>query len=251
MPKSGGLGAQLYVSGYDFTNDFGSVDRIGGGPALHVVTGIDKSAFERIGGRLDGSIESTVFFNKDTDRAHKRFSPLPYTDQQLYYGVGTTLGNDAAAIVTKQLNYDGTRAQDGMLTFKVAQQASGGYPLEWGKQLTAGKRTDTGATVGAAVDLGSASPGAFGLSAYLQVFSFTGTDVTIKIQESSDNAGDAYVDVVGGGFTQVTAGPTHQRIQTGAIAVERFLKLVTTTSAGFTSLVFAVMAQRHECAVSY
>jgi hypothetical protein len=91
----------------------------------------------------------------------------------------------------------------------------------------------------------------FGLQAYLQVFSFTGTDATVKLQSSRDNGLlDAWVDVTGGGFTQVTSGPTTQRIATSAtLPVERYLRAVTTTSAGFTSLVFNVVVNRNVSAV--
>jgi hypothetical protein len=54
--------------------------------------------------------------------------------------------------------------------------------------LTAAPRTDTTATNGTSYDFGTGST-AFGLQAYLQVLSFTGTSCTIKLQESSDNAG--------------------------------------------------------------
>lgn len=249
MAKGHGLGSTMYVSGYDFTTDYQSVDSIQGGPAALDLTGIDKSAPERQGGLLSGGIDSTLFFDKATDRSHLRLSPLPTGDQLVTYGIGSTIGRPAASLWSKQLNYDGTRANDGMLTFKVGK-VSNGFPLEWGVQLTAGKRTDTGATAGASADLGSASPGAFGASAYLHVFSFTGTDATIKLQESSDDgAGDAFADVVGGAFTQVTAGPVYQRIQTAAINVERYLRVTTVTTGGFTSLVFAVMVNRYPVAV--
>lgn len=251
MTKQSGLGDQLYVAGYDLSNDIGSLQRIGGGPAAMEVTGIDKSGFERIGGLLSGGMGFAPWFNDAAGRAHPRLAPLLTTDQIFTYCRGTSLGSAAASVLGKQLNYDGTRAADGALTFGVEAQ-SNGYTLEWGKLLTAGKRTDTGATNGTGVDLGSASPGAFGLQAYVHVFSFTGTDVTIKIQESSDNgSGDAFADVVGGGFTAVTSGPTSQRIATGLINVERYLRVVTTTSAGFSNLIFAVMAIRNDTLVVF
>ena len=146
----------------------------------------------------------------------------------------------SAATIAKQINYDPTRAADGSLTIAV-QALSNAYGLEWGKQLTAGIRTDTGATNGTGVDSGAA--GTVGLQAWLHVTAFTGTDVTIKLQESSDDgSGDAYADVTGGAFTQVTSGPTSERIATSASqAVEQYLRVVTTTTGGFSSLSFAVM----------
>jgi hypothetical protein len=252
MAKSSGMGDRLYYAGYDVAGDIGSLGRMGGGPAALICTDITQSAQSRFGGMFDAAIEFSSYFNPDADRAHDRFSNLPTGDQVLSYLRGTTLGNPGAGLIAKQIGYDGTRTADGGLLFAVAAQASAGYGLEWGRQLTAGTRTDTGATTGTSVDLGTASPGAFGLVAYLQVFAFTGTDATIKIQESSDNgAGDAFTDVAGGGFTQITAGRTAQRITTAAINVERYLRVVTTTTGGFTSLAFSVIGVRYDTAIEF
>jgi hypothetical protein len=82
------------------------------------------------------------------------------------------------------------------------------------------------------------------------VFAFTGTSVTVKLQESSnDGAGDAYADVVGGSFTAAT-GVTSQRIATaGNLAVERWLRVVTTGT--FSNAVFAVNICRNDVAVTF
>jgi hypothetical protein len=248
MAKQSGLGDNFYLDGYDLSGDTNSLSKISGGPKPIDVTGIDKSAFERLGGQRDGGMSWVSYFNDAALAEHPALSTLPTTDRIATYCRGTTLGNSAAACVVKQLNYDGKRDNSGAFLFDIEIQANG-YGLEWGRQLTAGKRTDTTATNGTSVDLGSASPGAFGLQAYLQVFSFTGTSVTVKIQESSDNAvGDAFADVVGGTFTAAT-GRTAERIATAAINVERYLRVVTTGT--FSSAVFAVMATRNDTSVVF
>jgi hypothetical protein len=251
MAKQSGLGDNFYVHGYDLSGDINSLGTISGGNAPFDVTGIDKSAYERIGGKRDGNIEFTSYFNPFTDRSHLRLSTLPTTDVHLYYARGTTLGNPAACMVGKQINYDGTRGDDGDFKFSVQAQCNA-FGLEWGRQMTAGKRTDTGAANGTSVDFTTGST-TFGLQAYLQVFSFTGTDVTVKLQESSDNgAGDAFADVTGGGFTQITSGPTVERIATASNqTVERYLRVVTATTGGFSSLVFAVMVCRNDTATVF
>lgn len=248
MAKQSGLGDALFIAGYDLSGDIGAVNGIGGGPALLDVTGIDKSAFERIGGIRDGHIDYTAFFNPAAGRAHLRLSTLPTTDVILSYYRGTALGGASANLVAKQLNHDGTRADDGAFTFTGQNQGTG-YGLEWGTSLTAGKRTDTTATNGSSVDFGTGST-AFGLQAYLHVFAFTGTSVTVKLQESSDNgAGDAFTDVTGGAFTAAT-GITSQRIATSSSqTVERYLRVVTTGT--FTNAIFAVSVNRNEVATSF
>ncbi|SCK20083.1 hypothetical protein YUYDRAFT_02080 [Streptomyces sp. ScaeMP-e48] len=243
MSKQSGLGDHLYISGFDASGDIGAVNRVGGGPALLDVTAINKYAMERIGAVRDGGIDYTAFFNPGVDGAHTRLAALPTTDVVMTYVRGATLGGPVACCIAKQLNHDGTRGDDGAFTFAGGTQGNG-YGLEWCTGLTAGKRTDLTATNGTGVDLGVGST-TFGLQAYLHVFAVTGTSVTVKLQQSSDNgAGDAWTDVVGGAFTAAT-GVSAQRIATApGQTVERYLRAVTTGT--FTNAVFAVAVNRNE-----
>ncbi|MEV0618542.1 hypothetical protein AB0I81_34805 [Nonomuraea sp. NPDC050404] len=240
--KQSGLGDRLVVAGYDLSGDINSLGRIGGGNAPLEVTGIDKSAKERIGGLRDGAIEFTSYFNPVTERAHERFSSLPTSDQVVTYLRGTTLGNAAACMVAKQINYDGSRGDSGEFTFDV-QALANSYGLEWGTQLTAGVRTDTTATSGDSIDFGAAT--SYGLQAYLHVTAFTGTSVTVKLQESSDDGdSDSWADVTGGGFTAAT-GVTSQRITTARDQdVEQYLRVVTTGT--FSSASFVVVVVKND-----
>jgi hypothetical protein len=143
-------------------------------------------------------------------------------------------------MVAKQINYDPKRGNDGSFTGEV-QALANAWWLDWGLALTAGIRVDTDDTSGTGVDFGAGA--SFGLQAYLHVFALTGTDITVKLQQSSDNGvGDAWADVTGGGFTAVTSVPdAGQRIETSRTqAVERYLRVVT--SGAFTSASFAVSA---------
>lgn len=243
MTKSSGLGDNLYAGGYDLSGDIQALGNIGGGPAALDFTGIDKSAMERQGGVRDGRMQATSFFNPDTDRAHPRLGALPRADVILSYFRGTALGGASANLNAKQVNYDGTRGDDGSFTFAVEGLGSG-YGLEWGTNLTPGLRTDTAATNGPSVDFGAA-PADFGLQAYLHVFAFTGTSVTVTLQQSSDDgAGDAWADVAGGAFVAAT-GPGAQRIETARdLAVERYLRVVT--AGTFSEAVIAVSVIRNE-----
>ena len=247
MAKQTGLGDNFYAGGYDLSGDIASLSNIGGGPALLTTTGIDKSAVERLGGLRDGGMSFQSWFNKATDQAHLVLSPLPTVDVIFSYYHGTTLGGSAASAVAKQINYDADRGSDGALTLDVEAQANS-FGLEWGTMLTAGQETDTGAANGTGVENLAQASTSFGLQTYLHVFSFTGTDATIKLQESSDDAsGDAYADVTGAGFTQVTSAPTTERLATATgLTVEQWLRAVTVTSGGFSEMTFAVMVVRNE-----
>lgn len=245
MTKTTGLGDNLYVGGYDLSGDTRQLRQIGGGPALLPVTGINSSGVERLGGLLDGAIAFESFFNKAAGQAHPVLSALPTADVVVSYFRGTTVGNAAASLNGKQVGYDGVRNDDGSLYLTVEAVADE-YGIEMGRMLTPGVRTDSGAANGTGYDYGASS--SYGLQAYLHVFDFTGTDVTIKLQESSDDgSGDAYADVTGGGFASVTTAPQVQRIQTATnLTVEQWLRVATATSGGFTDVDFAVMVVRNE-----
>lgn len=238
MAKQNGLGAALFSGGYDLSGDVGAVNSIRGGPSPLVVTGINKSAFERIGGLRDGAIEYMAFFNDAAGQAHPVLGALPRTDQIVTYCHGTTLGNPAAACVAKQIGYDGTRGTDGSLTLAI-QAESNGYGVEWGRQLTAGKRTDTSATNGTSID--TTASASFGGQAYLQVFAVTGTSVTVAIEDSADNV--SFAAVAGLAFTAAT-GITTQRLATSNTAtIRRYVRAVTTGT--FSSGVFNLMLNKN------
>ena len=244
MAKQSGLGDSLLLDGYDLSGDVGAVEVIAARDAPLVVTAIDKSALERILGHHDGELGFTSFFNDATDQEHDVLKVPGGTNRiACWLRGGGTIGKAGYGIVAKQLNYDPNRAQDGSLTIGV--QALGAlYGGEFADQLTPGLRTDTGATEGSSLNNGAAS--SKGLSAYLQVTAFTGTDVTITIEQSSDNGvGDAFAAVTGGAFAQVTTAPVAERIVTSlSQAVEQYLRVTTTTSAGFTSVTFVVLVFR-------
>ncbi len=247
MAKEPGLGDMLIVHGFNASGSIQQLGQIGGGPNLLPFTGIDKSAMERKGALLSARMEMTTFFDSDTvtPALHQKLAALPRTDVILTYGHTTQLGWPAASLVGKQINYDLTRGDDGGLMFTVSAQ-SNGYTVDWGKQLTAGVRTDTAATLGTGVDtLASAS---FGGQAYLQVGAFVGTDATVKIQDSADNV--SFADVAGLAFTQITGGaPLAERIAvSNTTTIRRYVRAVTVTTGGFTSLAFSVNFAKNEVA---
>lgn len=242
MAKQAGMGDQLLVGGYVLGDDVQSLSRIGGGASPLDVTAITQSAMARLGGIRDGEIACVPFFDPATDKAHDRFGALPTTDTLVSYLRGQTAGKPAACLVAKQINYDGTRAQDGSLLFQ-AQSLGSGFGLEWVESMTAGVLSQGSAGNVASVDFTAA--GSFGLQAYLHVTAFTGTSVTVKLQQSSDNAmGDPFADVTGGGFVAATA-PGWQRIATaGGQAVERYLRVVTTGAFSAASFWVGVVVNR-------
>lgn len=250
MSKQTGMGDRLFIDGYDVAGDVNSVSNLHGGPAPWDVTGIDKSAPERLGLLRDGAGDFVSFFNDQNTAplgAFQVLKTLPTTDRQVSYWHTGVLGGPACSMVTKQINYDGNRGQDGSFTFATSVQECDGNGLAWGFQLTAGKRTDTTATSPATgVDLtqgvgtfsaaGAPSSVTFGWAAFLHVFSFTGTSVTVTVQDSADNA--AFTSLTGGAFTAATALGSQRLAGSTTATVRRYARVITTGT--FTNAVFAV-----------
>lgn len=244
MTAQGGMGDNLYIDGYDPSADINSLASISSPIATLPFHGIDKSAMQRQHGKRDGHIEFLNYFNDGAGEVFTILKTLTRNDRILTYCRGTSIGSASASMVAKQVSFDPTRDEDGGLLFTTVAEANR-YGLEWGKLLTAGKRTDTSATNGAELDLGSVSPGAFGGQMFVHLFAFTGTSVTIKVQESSASGGggDAFADVVGatsGAISSVQA----LRVATGAINIERYLRVVTTGT--FSNAIFAVHFLRNK-----
>ena len=242
MTKQSGLGDNFYIGGYNISGDVGSLSSISGGNAPFEITDITLSGMARLGGQRSGTIEFSPFFNTTAGQEHTILKTLPTTDTSAMYLRGTTIGDPAAAMVAKQVNYDWTRAADGSLTGAV-QALSNGYGLEWGQNLTAGVRSDTTATNGSSID--TTASASFGIQAYLQVFSFTGTSCTVTVQDSADNA--AFASIAGlGSFTAAT-GITFERLaSTNTTTVRRYLRVATTGT--FSQCSFAVVVVKNDIA---
>lgn len=240
MAKGSGLGDNFYIDQYDVSGDTQSIGNIHGGPAAWDTTGIDKSAFERIGLKREAGMSFVTFFNDATtagaEGAVTILKGLPTADRQFSYFRGTTLGNAAASLLAKQVNYDGTRDQSGALTFATHAEATAGTGLEWGNMLTAGKRTDSSATNGSSYDGAAAT--SFGWAAYLHVFSVVGTSVTVTLQDSADNS--SFAAFTSSAFSAVLGGATGSQRIAGTVTstVRRYVRAITTGT--FSSAVFAV-----------
>jgi hypothetical protein len=235
MSKTSGLGDNLYVTGTDCSNDVGALSKIACSTAVLDVTGINKFANERLPGLRDGQMQFAPWFNKTG--AHAELSLLPTADIIVTYCRGTTIGNPAAALNGRQLNYDGKRDNKGGLTLEVTSDADA-FGLEWGVQLTAGIRTDTTATNGTSFDQGAPPAGAWGAQAYAHFFAMTSTSCVVKVQHSTDNS--TFTDLITFAAVATAGSSTAQRVATSnSTQVNRYLRAVTTGT--FTSAAFAVM----------
>jgi hypothetical protein len=245
MAKESGLAHALFVDGYDLSGDTGSVDTIALRRNALDVTGIDKSATERITGLVDAELAFSSWFNPSALQEHAALSVLPAADKQVMYFAGSTVGANGFAFVSKQLDYVPSRAADGSLAIKVQCVGSdGNWPL-WGDMLTTGKQVFSGAANGTSIDYTAAST-TFGAAAFLQVFAFSGTSATFTVSDSANDS--AFTPITGLGFTAAT-GRTTQRLATAVGAtIRRYVRIEATGT--FSSCTAAVLFRKFEVAQS-
>jgi hypothetical protein len=222
MAKSSGLGSGLIVGSSDISGDVGELSDISSPRAMLDVTGIDKSAFERVLGRKDGAITFSSFWNTSAGQAHLALRNPPAADVMVTYLHGSTVGEVAASMTAKQVSYAPAFGADGSLV-ATTNAIANGFGLEWGELLTTGVQSfATGTVNGTSIDLGSTST-LFGAAAYLHVISVASGTAVFTVQDSADNA--AFATVTGMVFTGA-AGPTTQRLQ-GAVnaTVRRYVRI--------------------------
>jgi len=238
MAKKSGLGQGFFIGGKDISGDVSSVDTVASPKEVLDVTGIDKSAVERIAGRGSGEISFTTFFNDAANQQHAALKAVARTDVVGCYFQSSTLGETAAGIVAKQMSYDTTRGTDGSLTNSVQLLANSNV-LEWGNTVTAGKITHSsaGSSTGA-VTASSAAGGA----AYIQIFSLDSGTPTFVVQDSSDtsNGTDGSWATL---LTFATQAVGAER-KTVSGTVNKGLRITTTGT--FSNAVIAVMLRRGE-----
>lgn len=242
MAKQSGLGSALWWGSVDLSGDVGAVNSIEVTRGSLEVTGIDKSAPERILGLRDGSLSFTSWWNTAAGAAHLTLDALPRTDVQVTVAAGTpAVGTAAASCIGKQQTYSPSRGADGSLSATISVAANG-YPLEWGELLTTGKQTfASGSINGTSIDLGATST-LFGAAAYFHVFSLGSGSPTLTIKDSADNGTFAALSPASLSYAPVAAGVT--RVQTGVSAtVRRYVRLEVTGT--YTNLVAAVVFVRY------
>lgn len=152
MAKRSGLGQKFYIvqigSGpaFDISGDVGAIDDAESMLATFDVTGIDKSAHERLAGLGDGKLQYTGFWNNAAGGQHAVVSALRGLAVRGFWLGAATEGDGLAYAISGILsNYPATRAANGMLTTKpIIDSYAGDFP-DWGQLLASG--TDASGTV--------------------------------------------------------------------------------------------------------
>lgn len=247
MAKSSGLGDQLLVGGNVVGGDVQSYN-LASPLALQDGTDITQSAHARIPLLRDGTASLNVFFDPAAGASHDVFKALPTSDTQLMLLRPAGIGNDAACINAKQLNYDGARSNTGELMFKVDAQANG-FGLEWGDQLTPGVRTDSTATLGATFDAagGATAPAVPASTASatnpanipVTVVISGGTVTNVAVNGVTVGTGDGTYTVPNGGKIAVTysAAPTWTWTWGTAFGGQGYLQVAAFTGTSVTATI--------------
>lgn len=239
MTKQSGLGDQLFIGGYDIGADINAIGSLATPRESLPGTAITQSAMARLFGKRDAMAEFTSYFDDATNQEHDALKSLPRTDVHLIYLRGAGVGNEAFAIVGKQVDYSFNRGDDGSLILGTSVPPNG-FGADWADQLTAGKVTHASGASTTAID--TTASASFGWQAYLQVFSVGSGTATITIEDSADNV--SFATLSGGVFTNATAR-TVERLQSSSdtATVRRYIRV--TSSGVFTNLVFAVAINKN------
>lgn len=248
MAKSTVVPSGFFFQGLDLSGDIGAVNTIAGGPNVMDITGIDKSAIERVPLLRSGEISFNSWFNPSASQSHPTFSALPTSDVNVMVALPlVALGDAAACLVGKQVDYNENRQQDGSVVF-TTQVLSNAYGVEWGQLLTAGKRSDssgTNPTSGLDDLAGSPTSTDFGATMYAQVFSFSGTSITFTLRDAATEP--TYAAVTGGASSAINAVGGYRWSTSSTQNIRRFLTIGT--SGTFSQCTFAVAVVRHRVAV--
>jgi hypothetical protein len=238
MAKSSGLAQDLWADGYQLGGDIGSINDASTPRGTQEVTGIDKSATERVALLSDFNIDFGAYFNDATGQIHTALKQLKTTDLNVMWILGTSIGSVVLMGVAKQIDYGPwTKAQDGSVNGATTAQGSAGTAPAWGVMLTAGKRTDTSATNGSSLD--NAASSASGAEAMVQAEDFTGTSITIDVEDSPDDS--AWTNLIV--FTTISADNKSER-KTVSGTVNRYLRVAS--NGTFNPVTFVVGIRRGE-----
>ncbi len=135
MAKQSGLGDYFAVDNSsgslkDISNDVTSLG-VNVGQNLVDITGIDKSAMERLIALGDGSFTVTGVFNSAANMSHAVFSVRTGTRTVDYKIGGNTSGNPYLTMECLVDSYNLSRGSDGTLTFTAGLQLQNGTTPAW------------------------------------------------------------------------------------------------------------------------
>ena len=136
MAKQGGLGDQLLVADAggtqrDISNDVTS-HSLPTTQNMQDVTGLDKSAMERLGLLQDGSVEISGVFNPAANMSHDVLKSKANVRLVTYRVGGNSAGLPELEMNCRVENYSLARGADGSLTWSASLRLADGVVPTWG-----------------------------------------------------------------------------------------------------------------------
>ena len=135
MAKQTGLGDYVAVDDSggtvrDISNDIGDYG-VNIAQELVTVTGLDKSAQERITGMSDGDVTLNGFFNAASNKSHDVFKTRTGTRTVDIRIGGNSSSNPKVSMEMQIASYALTRGSDGSLTWSVTLNLADGTVPTW------------------------------------------------------------------------------------------------------------------------
>ena len=136
MAKQSGLGDYFAVDNSagslkDISNDVTNIT-VNVGQNMIDITGLDKSAMERLIGLSDGSFQVNGVFNASANQAHSVVSTRTGTRTVTYAIGGNTAGNPVLSMECLIDSYNLNRGNDGSVIFTAGLQLQSGTVPTWG-----------------------------------------------------------------------------------------------------------------------
>lgn len=136
MAKESGIGMSVTIdesdgNARDISNDITSV-QFNTSQGLQDVTGLDKSAMERLGLLRDGELVLNGVFNDDSSKSHEVFKDY-YTPVSGTLGRTVTLAHSSQSVAMDMVieSYNLNRASDGSLTWTATLRLDSGTTPTW------------------------------------------------------------------------------------------------------------------------
>jgi hypothetical protein len=129
MAKESGLGwTTLTVASNDLRNDVRSLD-IATPREVQDVTGIDKSAYERLFLLADGSVDMNGVFNDAASKSHVTLKGVATASASVAVAIGVS--GQTLSMNMLQTDYALSRGDDGALTWKAPFTLADGTAPAW------------------------------------------------------------------------------------------------------------------------
>lgn len=243
MTNIHGKNMVVIVDGYDLTtfcNKVG-VDRsidVAETTAFALTGNVYKT---RLAGALDGKVSLGGFWDGTATSGIDARADAQLNGADLVTSIvwgGNTKGNKAALLVIKQGSYKNEASISDAVTFTLDGEANGSSNAGF---LLHALGAETSASNGTGQDMNTVAAGAFtGYTANLHITAFSGTSITVKLQDCA-TLGGVYADLSGATFTAATAIGA-QQITSSTQSVQQFVRIAWTGT--FTTCTFLVTVSK-------